>query len=143
MHFFLECMCFTGKGMCSSAMSNAPDGSALYCSAGISSALHIHSPTATHPAGRHRPCPGWRVPAPGSWSRAGKREGPGAMPTCWAHIRGARSRGGCWCRQARLWHYTQGMSLSGMQRGMQLEVCPSTLSSGPQLSFPLTLLRVG
>lgn len=43
--------------MCSSAMSNAPDGAALYCSAGISSALHIHSPTATHPAGRHRPGP--------------------------------------------------------------------------------------
>lgn len=34
---------FHWKGMCSSAVSNAPNGTALYCSAGISAALHIHS----------------------------------------------------------------------------------------------------
>lgn len=26
MHFFLKCMCFTRKGMCSSTMNNVPDG---------------------------------------------------------------------------------------------------------------------
>lgn len=34
---------FHWKGMCSSAVSNAPNGTTLYCSAGISAALHIHS----------------------------------------------------------------------------------------------------
>lgn len=68
--------------MCSSAMSNAPDGTALYCSAGISSARHIHSPTAADAdlAGQHRPGPvtpgrrchlGRRAPAPGDGAEEG------------------------------------------------------------------------
>lgn len=43
MHFFLKCMCFTRKGMCSSTMNNVPNGTTLYYLAGISTALHIHS----------------------------------------------------------------------------------------------------
>lgn len=50
MHFFLKCMCFTRKGMCSSTMNNVPNGTTLYYLAGISTALHIHSLLTMSPA---------------------------------------------------------------------------------------------
>lgn len=59
MHFFLKCMCFTRKGMCSSAMNNVPNGTTLYYLAGIRAELHIHSLMAMSPAPQqdtHQPC---------------------------------------------------------------------------------------
>lgn len=59
MHFFLKCMCFTRKGMCSSTMNNVPNGTTLYYLAGISTALHIHSlmTMSTASARRHTSAP--------------------------------------------------------------------------------------
>lgn len=59
MHFFLKCMCFTRKGMCSSAMNNVPNGTTLYYLAGISTALHTHSLMTMSTAPQedtHQPC---------------------------------------------------------------------------------------
>lgn len=141
MHFFLECMCFTGKGMCSSAMSNAPNGTALYCSAGISAALHIHSLMAVETPIRRDSTYQALSLLCGDGVKAGKREGSGAMPACGACIRGAKSRGGGWGGQAGPWQHTQGVSLLGMQRGMQPEVCLHALSSSAQQSFLVTRQR--
>lgn len=78
--------------MCSSAMSNAPNGTALYCSAGISAALHIHSLMAAvdansarqHISGPVTParrcCVGRRAPAPREM--AGRRGSGRARVRC-------------------------------------------------------------
>lgn len=126
MHFLLECMCFTGKGMCSSAMSNAPNGTAWYCSADISAALHIHSLMAVETPIRQDSTYQALSLLCGDGVKAGKREGSCAMPACGACIRGVKSRGGCG-RQTGPWQHTQGVSPLGMQQGMQPEFCLHTV----------------